>query len=491
MSGVPLIVITADRPPSLRGTGAPQTIDQVRLYGEYVLACNDLVVPGSIADDVKEWVSTTQYSVQRAIDFAGPVHINAPFDEPLLLERRDEAAVLAHSTNHFRGLVADFMPRTLSDAEISILGDIARVLKSAARPVIVCGPLSAQVELANQVSLLADQIGAPILADVASQLRGKRGVIAHYDLALRGDDSRVALAPDVILRIGGLPTSKSLNEWIASSNASAKIGIASGQVADPHKVLTHSVRVDCRAALDLFSGELTTRVTPSSNYSDTWKRVDGTVNSLLDRIPAESADLLESGIVAHVCKRMGSDANLFLSNSMPIRWADMYAGARDDFPTVFVNRGANGIDGIISTVAGVAYSTGRITVCILGDLTFLHDQNGLWRLAAEQVPLKLILLHNDGGGVFHFLPVASHTDHFERLVAMPHGIAMSQLASAHGIRHSRAQSMREFTMEFEACLHRPGPEVLELHTDRTLNHERHQEVVAKVAERVRKILGIM
>ncbi len=222
-----------------------------------------------------------------------------------------------------------------------------------------------------------------------------------------------------------------------------------------------------------------------------WRGVDGTAATLLEGTPAESAEVLESGIVSRVCSHIGSDTNLFLSNSMPIRWADMYAKARDGFPPVFVNRGANGIDGIVSTAAGVALASRRTTICVLGDLTFLHDQNGLWRLADDQVPLKIVVLNNSGGGVFHFLPIASLAGHFERLVAMPHSIDLAQLVSAHGIRYWRSQSLREFSVDFEECLRHFGPGVLEVHTDRTQNHKRHLETVATVTRAIRDSLRIL
>jgi 2-succinyl-5-enolpyruvyl-6-hydroxy-3-cyclohexene-1-carboxylate synthase len=381
--------------------------------------------------------------------------------------------------------------RDLSDSTGHSLREVGKLLSSSKRPVIVCGPSAQGSDHAQSVIMLAERIGAPILADIASQLRGSKDVISYYDFILRDEDVRAKVAPDVILRIGALPTSKALNEWIVSSPAIAKIGIADGVVADPGRILTHSVRADCHDSLRLLLDVVSTRLDYSPAYRNMWKGVDGTVATLLKGSPTESAELLESGIVSRVCSHIGSDSNLFLSNSMPIRWADMYAKARDGFPPVFVNRGANGIDGIVSTAAGVARASRRTTICVLGDLTFLHDQNGLWRLADDQVPLKMILLNNSGGGVFHFLPIASHVDHFERLVAMPHNIDLAQLVSAHGIRYWRSQSLREFSVDFEECLRHSGPAVLEVRTDRALNYKRHMETVATATRAIRESLRIL
>ena len=485
------MVITADRPPSLRGTGAQQTINQVRLYGDYVLGFDDLIVPGSRQDDAAEWMAGTHRAVSLARGAGGPVHLNTPFDEPLLVDRESIAAIFAIGANASSGEPQSSIARSISDTIESSIREIGKLLMSAKRPVIVCGPNSRGSDIAESVVTLAERIGAPALADIASQLRGSEDVISHYDLVLRDEDVHTKLAPDVILRLGGLPTSRALNEWIVSSPARAKIGIADGVVADPGNVLTHSIRANCQDAIRLLLDTLPSRHDHSPEYRNVWGRVDDAVTTTLEGAPSEPSEILESGIVSRVCSRIGSDTNLFLSNSMPIRWADMYAKARDGFPPVFVNRGANGIDGIISTAAGVAVASQRVTICVIGDLTFLHDQNGLWRLADEQVPLKIVLLNNNGGGVFHFLPIASHAEHFERLVAMPHNIDMAQLVSAHGIRYWRSQSVREFAVDFEESLRHSGPAVIEVHTDRTQNHKRHLDTIATVTRAIRDLLRIL
>lgn len=489
MAGVPMVVVTADRPPSLRGTGAPQTINQINLYGEYALSFNDLPVPGSHPDVHSEWARACGHVLNIAVSKSGVVHINAPFEEPLLVEPVRTAEILAAVA------AAPIAQMTMADrreptAESGrALESFAQLIRSALRPVIICGSNRTGDDFTDQVVSLANNIGAPIFADVASQLRSSTAVISHYDLILRDEQIRTELAPDAILRLGGLPTSKALNEWIAATPARVKIGIAPGPVADPHKALTHSLRVLCVEAVKHLIESLPDGQPRNSTYSDQWKQVDQTAD-LVIAAQGTDAELLESRVVMTVCENAGRNTNLFLSNSMPIRWADMYARAGDRFPLVYVNRGANGIDGIISTAAGVAASTGRATVCVIGDLTFLHDQNGLWRLNAEHIPLKLILLNNDGGGVFHFLPISSHADHFERLVAMPHSTDMSCLAAAHGIRFQRAGGAEEFDRIFDTCVHRPGPDVIEIKTDRTLNHKRHQSLLSEIANAVRKTLGI-
>ena len=490
MSGTPLVVITADRPPRLRGIGAPQTIDQVRLYGNYSVHFEDLHVPDHHESRASEWILSAHRAVEKAITARGPAHLNTPFDEPLIPPPDDVASIVAQGH-----AVSDSMKARSSGAlepneNKQDLRAVADILARAKRPVIVCGPQDENDQLEVSVTVLAERIGAPVLADIASQVRHSSAAVAHADLILR--DSRVAahLTPDMILRIGGLPTSKTINEWIAISPAAVKVGISRGRVADPHGCLTHKIEMNPDAALDILLRQTVTSPVGQSEYRSLWLNVDQDVSRLLLDLSIQPNDVLESRIVAQVCERAGRDAILFLSNSMPIRWADMYADARPDFPRVLVNRGANGIDGIISTAAGAAMATRQTTICVLGDLTFLHDQNGLWRLSANDVPLKIVLLNNDGGGVFHFLPIASHTAQFEPLVAMPHGVDLSCLALAHGIPHHRVDSEDRFSTLLTECLGRSGPEVIEIRTDRSRNATSHHEIVRHVAETLRTSLGI-
>ncbi len=489
MSGTPLIVITADRPPHLRGIGAPQTINQLELYGGYSVYFEDLPLPTGESDIAAHWSATAQIALDKSRSDPGPVHLNAPFDEPLLPDPEaigscvESARAVTQATRQHAGQSSNHFD---SDA----IAAIADLLSRSRRPLVVCGPQDDEHDLVSLAAELAQKLDAPILADAASQLRQCPSVISHYDLVLRDERVGAYLAPDVILRLGGMPVSKSLNEWIASTPATVKIGIAKGAVADPHKCLSHSLQGDPALAVKSLLEKLGQRQAKPSQYHDDWMTVNQAAARVLTGDDAGFGDILESRIVAYACERAGREMNLFLSNSMPIRWADMYARARAGFPRVLVNRGANGIDGIISTAAGAAVATELTTICILGDLTFLHDQNGLWRLAEARVPLKLIILNNDGGGVFHFLPVTQYSTHFEPLVAMPHGVDLSCVAKAHGLPFQSVQTYEQFSARLEECLGRSGPEFIEVRSNRALNASHQQEMVRRVAKASRTALGL-
>jgi 2-succinyl-5-enolpyruvyl-6-hydroxy-3-cyclohexene-1-carboxylate synthase len=485
MSGTPMIVITADRPERLRESGAPQTIDQIELYGRYATTTRDLPLP--VANDtVIAWREAGREALSIISPFDPVAHLNAPFDEPLIPKSETAAEIV---TSEFRSGTL-FISSEQFAYRNPELKEYSTLLAAAQRPLIICGSLNVPPSCATQIAEVARKYGAPVLADSASQLRARTDSVSHGDLILRDPRVREFLEPDLILRIGGLPTSRAINEWIAASSAITKIGISFTQPADPDGCLTHHLATHIPAAIDVLASTADNDRIRQRVYRDSWMRCDKAAAGALGLMMTPADEIFEPAIVADVCRMMRRDMNLFLSNSMPIRWAEMYSGAHADFPRVFVNRGVNGIDGIISTAAGIARASSRTTVCILGDLTFLHDSNGLWRLKTEEVPLKLIVLNNDGGGVFHFLPIASHSGLFEPLVAMPHGVQLSQIASAHGIPHLTCASGVHFNDLFSDCLCRSGPEFIEIRTNRANNFRRHQDIIDPVAVAVRVTLGI-
>lgn len=515
MSGVPLVVITADRPPKLRGVGAPQTIDQLDLYGNHAVSFEDLTVPDGTEDCVTGWALSTKRAIQSAISASGPVHLNAPFDEPLVPPPDLAPSCFEYAWDLCRALPIPHAVHSDSVTDAGQLGEIAGQIARSQRPVIVCGPHDEGGDVGELITNLAARIHAPVLADVASQVRRYPNALSHYDLYLRDSLVSSRLTPDLILRLGGLPVSKSLNEWIAKTPAVVKIGISNGTVADPYRCLTETWSSNLGPALRaLLSLQYSSTASAASHY-DLWHKVDRTAKAVIEddawvsltppspsaaegqgeksalpNVEGEGKKSSEARVVAQICARAGRETILFLSNSMPIRWADTYAKSHSEFPRVFVNRGANGIDGIISTAAGVAIATACTTICVLGDLAFLHDQNGLWRLAEAQIPLKIVVVNNDGGGIFHFLPIASHASQFELLVAMPHGIDLSFLAMAHGIPFHRVEAAQRFASLFGECLGRGGPEIIEVRTDRARNVEHQREIVQRVSRAVRPVLGI-
>lgn len=487
-SGTPLIVITADRPPRLRGVGASQTIDQIHLYGNYPLHFVDLPVPDALSATLARWIDAGVESFRRSAH--GPVHLNAPFDEPLIPTPAEAAGIIDGAEAALPELITNDRHVDQKPSGQGELATVVELLRQSRRPLIVCGPMPAAETISNRIGQLVDALGAPLLSDIASPTRALPGAVAHADVILRDSDVAGALAPDLVLRLGGLPTSKALSEWIAGLQDVPRIGIHELQVPDPHRCLTHALTLPLAAALaQLHQADLRVAV-ESDVYCRRWQAADTAVSQSLRESIALSAAPTEAAAIAELIAQLPTATPLFLSNSMPIRWAEMYAAARAGHPRVIVNRGVNGIDGIISTAAGVAAGIGMPTVCVLGDLTFLHDQNGLWGLVRQGIPLKLVVVHNDGGGVFHFLPIAAHTPVFEPLVAMPHGVDLEKLAQAHGVPCRRLTGGDNVGVQVVASLAQPGPCLFILRSDRADNYRRHQATLTRAAAAARAALGL-
>jgi 2-succinyl-5-enolpyruvyl-6-hydroxy-3-cyclohexene-1-carboxylate synthase len=485
MSRIPLLVLTADRPPRLRGVGAAQTIDQIDLYGSYSLYCDDLPTPEAAADRAFDWCASAAAAYDHCLNESGPVHLNLGFDEPLIPEPGAVEEILHDA------FAIGVPPHERSEVghRLEEIGwtSLVSVLEKATRPVIVCGPNDSADECAGVVAALANSLGAPILADIASPGRRVGETVAHYDLFLRDPDIARTLQADFVLRMGGLPTSKTLNEWLASLHVPI-LAIAPFEIADPWRSVTHPVEARIGGAIL----ELERRLPDSRNsgaYRDLWTQAEAAARHEWQEIRQEEADTLsEIDIPARVIEILSGSDIIYLSSSMPIRWADMYAGSRVGFPRVQANRGANGIDGIISSAAGAAIGEEKTVWCVVGDLAFYHDHNGLWGLAGREIPLKIVLINNRGGGIFDHLPISEHESVYEPYVAMPHNVDFAAIARAFGVTHTYVGTRSQLSAALTAAAERPGAEIIEIGCERTKSHARHQDAMNRISARVRQVL---
>jgi 2-succinyl-5-enolpyruvyl-6-hydroxy-3-cyclohexene-1-carboxylate synthase len=478
-AGVPLLVCTADRPPELRDVGAPQTIDQAHLFGRSVRWFTDAGVPDLEAS--ASWRSLAARAVLEATSSpCGPVHLNLPFREPLVgrpgaIPEGRAAGAAWHE--------AAAVDRRLAHDDV-----VALARRCHGRSgVIVAG---SGIEHAEPVLVLAHTLGWPVLADPRSGCRlVDRAVIAHFDTILRcagdadhhhpgSDPSGVAeaLRPDVVLRLGGPPASKVLGQWLAAVAADEIMVSADGTWHDPARsaavVIDAEPSIVCRELAMAVEAEH-----PSGAWLKRWRQADEAVGRAIGEVLAGRDEPTEPALAREVVAAVPDGGLLLVASSMPVRDVEWYSVAREGL-RVLANRGANGIDGLVSTAVGIALGSGVPTVALLGDLAFIHDSNGLLRAAERGADVTIVVVDNNGGGIFSFLPQASHLEpaRFEQLFGTPHGADLVALARSYGIPAERIERQADIRPALHDALERGGIRVIVVPTERDANVAVHEAI---------------
>lgn len=443
LSDVPMLVLTADRPPELRGVGAPQTIDQLELYGRAVRWFHDVAVPDGA--DPSGWRPLAQRAFSTAA--AGPVHLNLPFREPLLGEVGELPPPIGPALSVPRGITVAGAATAEFDRQ---------------RGVIVAGGRHG-LDPAS-VETLAARLGWPILADPLSGCRALDHAVSAFDAILRHEPFADAHAPEVVVRIGRPPASKVLTQWIAASGAPV-LQVGGPGVIDPDQNVAMFCCLDDLAALH-GAGEMPWM----TDWRDADRRAEAAIGEYLD-----GRALTEPGTARVLGERLPDGVELVVASSMPVRDLEWYGGRS---ARAHANRGANGIDGVLSTALGVALG-GRPAVAWVGDIAFLHDSNALIALAERGADLRIVVADNRGGGIFSFLPQASalEAERFEQLFGTPHATDIQALAAAHGVPSATVDSVDDLARR----IGEPGPSLTRIVTDRRDNVEVHAAIHAAVA----------
>lgn len=458
----PLVVLTADRPWELHGFGAPQTIEQSGLFGRFVRAEASLPTPIDGQEALVHLVHLVSRTVGRSsLAPRGPVHLNVPFAEPLAPERLGTGPV-----------VDPTLPRRVEPSRAAVLDEVLPLVERAERGVIVCGPRERQDTFGEAVHELGSQLGFPVLAEAASNARyGFAQSVAMYDALLRAESFAGAMRPDLVLRFGGGATAKSMIQLGAPTVVEVS---DEGLVFDPHHRVQHLVVGD---AVSACRGLLTARGVAQPGWRSAWLEAEARLVARLDR--AEGFD--EPLVARELVRALPPGTNLVLSSSMPVRAVDAFAPASRGRLAVYSNRGVNGIDGVTSTALGVAAASRRPTVLFIGDLALLHDA-GAWVLAGSLgVDLTVVVINNDGGGIFHFLPVADRTAHFERFFGTPHGVDLEAVAALGRATLHRPTSLAGLRAALDAGL-RGGLHLVEVKTNRHENVARHRSLLRALGE---------
>jgi 2-succinyl-5-enolpyruvyl-6-hydroxy-3-cyclohexene-1-carboxylate synthase len=496
VDGVPLLCLTADRPPELRQTGANQTIEQSGIFGEYVRWRFDF--PAPTADIPPAFVlSTAAQAVHRALGPpAGPVHLNAMFREPLAPEPdgRDLPGLPARWREGVDPFTRYLRPAAVDAHALDALADR---LGGVERGLVVAGRLATRAE--GEAALrLADALGWPLLPDVGSQVRlgtDDPAACPYFDLALASPAFRQQHAPEAVVYLGGRATSKRLAALLAEARPDPLVVVRN----DPHRFdpdhgVTHRVEAEVGAFCHALRGRLAPRA--PGPWAAAWREAslaaEAAVDAHLASPPPQDPSLpvSEPGVARALSRQIPEGSGLVLAASMPVRDADAFAAPDGPWAFVTSNRGASGIDGTVATAAGLARGLGRGVTLLIGDLALLHDLNSLALLRdLAQPPITLVAVNNDGGGIFHFLPIARHAEVFEPFVATPHGMEFEDAARMFGLAYARPETASAFETAYAEASASSRSTLIEVRTERRANHALHANLLAEVSAAVERTLS--
>lgn len=491
-SHVPLLVLTADRPHELRDSGANQTVDQVRLYGQHVLWSVDVALPESAPSGVM--LRSLRTLACRAVAtatgiVAGPVHLNFPFRKPL-----EPIAVPSDDTHGLpaRSSGAPFTqisrPQLVPTKEQ--IGILAELLSTAHAPLMIAGPRAASAlddKLAAVLKRFTQSYAVPLLADPLSNLRyADSGAIGSYDLFLTADG--FSQTPDLVILLGGMPSSKALEDFFVKTDLPNVVLITpDGQWTDPYHRLTHLIQAD---PMQLFEALLAESAQPSSGRTAWYESFLETNHQAAAALSNQVTDFwFDGAAVAATLDALPNNSNIFIGNSLPIRHLEQFGLPTGNTHRVFCNRGASGIDGTVSTAYGIAAATGKPTVFITGDLAFYHDMNGFMAAQRTGAQVITVLINNDGGGIFRRLPIEGFEPTFTDLFLTPHGLDFWHTAQLYGLVYQSPVGRADFARCLADALDKGQNAVIEVKTDGVDDAHQRQALLAAVKHQITNLLN--
>ncbi|WP_446935837.1 2-succinyl-5-enolpyruvyl-6-hydroxy-3-cyclohexene-1-carboxylic-acid synthase [Lysinibacillus fusiformis] len=462
---VPLIVITADRPHELREVGAPQAINQPHLYGSHVKWSVDF----PLADGAAPTLPFIERHIARAVAIAssapfGPVHMNVPFREPLLIDLQDELPTMTFKHSSMGQLI----PTSAAMQELS------SILKSTKRGFIIVGELALGTDLAF-VWEFVRQLKWPVLVESLSNMRAAVPedclpyLVTTYDAIMKSEDFKALVQPDTVLRIGAQPVSKFIMQFITKTEPNAYVIIDEDPMfRDATGVSTHFIH----ANIDQWLTQLAiTNTAFEEAYLAEWQKANQLAATYIEQYSEIEKD--EGAMVSRLLKMIPDGSDIFVSSSMPVRDIDTFLLATPKDIRFFANRGTNGIDGVVSTALGFSEGNDRETYLLIGDLAFLHDVNGLIASRYQECNLTIIVMNNDGGGIFSYLPQSTVEAHYEDLFGTPTALEFHDIAHMYNMDYIRVDTISELSEKFSSDKKRPL-RLIEIFTDRAENVQAHR-----------------
>ncbi len=487
-SRLPLVVLTADRPHELRGFGALQTVDQVRLFGTHVKDSVDLPVPEG-DDRALRFVRSLVCRVveQATTPPQGPVHLNVPLREPLVPVG---GAPVAASAEAVAGRGGDSpytrFPASWPTPPGAQVAELADHLARYERGVFVCGPLDLP-GFPEALAKLARLLAYPVVADPLSQLRAgphdRSAVVDSHEAVLRVPGVASGLKPEVVVRFGGTPTSRTVQAYLAAHRDAFQVVVHDGGAwPDPDHVAHAALAAHPVALCEALCEHLSPR--RSGRWRQTWHALGQRARAAVEGFLEGMQELFEGKVFWELERLLPDPCVLFVGNSMPIRDLDAFFPSTGKRVRVLANRGSSGIDGVLSSALGAAAVSPDPVVLVVGDLSFYHDLNGLLAARRFGLDLLVVLLHNDGGGIFSFLPQAEYGEGFEELFGTPHGLDFGPAVEMFGGRYRRPADWEAFRTAVGEAFRAGGLWVVEVRTDRRHNVELHRAAWQAVAEEI-------
>lgn len=488
-SNVPLLLLTADRPHELRNSGTNQSIDQIKIFGDHVREFIDLALPE--ANPTPKMMRYLQSTAARVLFEAnsfrpGPVHINMPFRKPLepnlvpedfseVWHEKNDLLILEIIQSKVSISIGQMMP---TEEQIQLL---AGLISEKKKGLIICGPKSPEGEFPAYISELARISKYPILADGLSGLRFNlenqpKLNISGYESFLASDLSKDLENPEIILQFGNAPISNRLQNFLAGLEKTRRIQINSfGNWADGEHRLTDHIWADpielCRQVIET----LDPWERDENNWIKSWINIEKLSWEIIESYIKK--EWFEGAVLSEILKMIPEESNLFVASSLPIRHLDQFGKSSQKKIRIFANRGASGIDGTISSALGVVAASKKLIVLLIGDLSFYHDLNALLSVRRHDLQIIIVLINNDGGGIFHRLPIADFNPPFNDLFLTPHGLSFEKTAQQFSLEYSLVNQREGFGEAFQKSIKDKESTIIEVVGDSVKHESSRKEIV--------------
>jgi len=486
VDGVPLLLLTADRPPELRDTGANQTIDQVKIFGDYVRWQVD-VPPPSDEIDPAYVLTTVNQAIHRTVrPPAGPVHVNCMFRKPLEPVESETTVTVPRVVEDWAAGSEPYTqyPRPISMPSGAEVEALAERLGGTKQGLVVVGRLDSAAA-ADATRRLATHLGWPLVPDLTSRLRlgGERsaGRVPYGDLVLTSETFREANAPEAVLQVGGRFASKRLRLFLrdCAPETWAVVRPDPSRIDPDHRV-THHVEADVPTVADALIARLDDGP-GTAGWCDAWTGASARAETVVQDHADETDTLTEPLVATTLSAEMPASHALVAASSMPVRDLNRHGSTDGSAGPAYANRGASGIDGTVATAAGVATGRDGPVTLLIGDLALWHDLNGLALLQNRQV--VVVVVNNDGGGIFHFLPIREYDD-FDPHFTTPHGRTFEDAAATFDLPSHRPKTPSAFRAAYAEACRTDASALIEVQTDRAANLRVHEQLEAAVAAAV-------